>query len=30
MAACAGWMLLYFKRKGWLGEGDDRAADDRE
>ena len=27
MAVCVVWMLFYFRRKGWLGQGDDRADD---
>jgi magnesium transporter len=29
MAICVVWMLFYFRRKGWLGQGDDDA-DDQE
>lgn len=28
MAMIAGLMLLFFRRKGWLGDGRDAAADD--
>jgi magnesium transporter len=27
MALCVVWMLFYFRRKGWLGQGADRDND---